>query len=71
MIDWRQSTNYQVEQAALDPEAWPVYEILCDDYRQAQINRGRHPFVNYTILADLVRWGWTCPARVARKPDHV
>ena len=41
--------------AAPDAE---MFERICEDYRQAAINHGNHPFVSYKIMAELIRWGW-------------
>jgi hypothetical protein len=56
--DITESPHYLRELALLTEAERPIFTQLCQEYRQAQWNRGRHPFVSYTTLADLVRWGW-------------
>ena len=55
---WKMSEKYLEAMVHMAPEQRIAYTKLCEDYRWTQINVGRHPFVSYTILAELIRWGW-------------
>lgn len=55
---WKLSARYCEQRAALSLEQRAAFDELIEWYRFSQVSRGNHPFVNYIILADLIRAGW-------------
>lgn len=45
-------------EATLPEELRPVYRDMVNDYRFALLKRGKHPFVSFDVIADLVTIGW-------------
>lgn len=57
-----QTPSYLAGREKLPEELWKDYDSLVRWYRFCATIHHAHPFVNYKVLADLIRAGWRLSA---------